>query len=72
VAKTLARLTISILALATAMWFGTFSSRAYGDAPWCAVINTGVGNVYWDCQYPTFEACYHLGNILAGIAAFVI
>jgi hypothetical protein len=26
--------------------------------------------VYWDCQYPTFEACYHLGNILAGNRGF--
>ena len=71
-AKTLARLAISIVALATATSFGTSSSHAFGDAPWCAVINTGQGDVYWDCQYPTFEACYHLGNILAGIAAFVI
>src|SRR6516162_2553468 len=62
-AKTLAKLTIGIAALAAATWFGTSSSRASGDAPWCAVINIGVGTVYWDCQYPTFEACYHLGNI---------
>jgi hypothetical protein len=26
--------------------------------------------VYWDCQYATFEACYHLGNILAGNRGF--
>jgi hypothetical protein len=69
VAKTLA---ISIVALATAMWFGTSPSRAYGDAPWCAVINTGQGSVYWDCQYPTFEACYHLGNNSPVIEAFAI
>jgi hypothetical protein len=43
---------------------------AYGDAPWCAVITIGTGTVYWDCQYPTFEACYHLGNILAGNRGF--
>ena len=69
-AKTLAKLTIGIAALAAATWFGTSSSRASGDAPWCAVINIGVGTVYWDCQYPTFEACYHLGNILAGNRGF--
>ena len=62
-AKTLPKLTIGIAALAAATWFGTSSSRASGDAPWCAVINIGVGTVYWDCQYPTFEACYHLGNL---------
>ena len=57
-AKTLAKLTIGIAALAAATWFGTSSSRASGDAPWCAVINIGVGTVYWDCQYSTFAACY--------------
>jgi len=70
VAKTLAKLTIGIAALAVATWFGTSSSRAGGNAPWCAVINIGQGTVYWDCQYPTFEACYHLGNILAGNRGF--
>ncbi len=69
-AKTLAKLTFSIAALVAATSFGTSTSRAYGDAPWCAVINIGTGTVYWDCQYPTFEACYHLGNILAGNRGF--
>ena len=69
-AKTFAKLTIVIMALVVTTWFGTSSSRAYGDAPWCAVINIGTGTVYWDCQYPTFEACYHLGNILAGNRGF--
>jgi hypothetical protein len=69
VAKTLAKLTVGVAALVTAMWLGTASSRAYGNAPWCAVIPLG-GDVYWDCQYPTFEACYHLGNILAGNRGF--
>jgi hypothetical protein len=69
VAKTLAKLIFGIAALAAATSFGTSTSRAYGDAPWCAVINL-KGDVYWDCQYPTFEACYHLGNILAGNRGF--
>jgi hypothetical protein len=50
--------------------FWDFARGAYGDAPWCAVINIGTGTVYWDCQYRTFEACYHLGNILAGNRGF--
>jgi hypothetical protein len=54
VAKTLAKLTFSIAALAAATWFGTSSSRAYGDAPWCAV-KTLSGDVYWNCQYRTVE-----------------
>jgi hypothetical protein len=70
VPKALAKLAIGIAALAAATWFGTSPSHASGDAPWCAVINNGQGTVYWDCQYPTFEACYHLGNILAGNRGF--
>jgi Protein of unknown function (DUF3551) len=29
------------------------------EAPWCAMRNIGKGNVYWDCQYRSFEDCYH-------------
>ncbi len=57
-AKTLAKLTLGIAALAAATGFGSSPSRAYGDAPWCAVKSLGKGDVYWDCQYPTFAACY--------------
>ena len=68
--KTLAKLTFGVAALAAATSFGTSPSHASGNAPWCAVIEIGTGSVYWDCQYPTFEACYHLGNILAGNRGF--
>jgi hypothetical protein len=68
--KTPAKLIFGITALAAATSFGISTSRAFGDAPWCAVIEIGTGTVYWDCQYPTFEACYHLGNILAGNRGF--
>ncbi len=37
VAKTLAKLTVVVASIAAATCFGTSSSRAYGDAPWCAV-----------------------------------
>jgi len=36
----------------------------YGEAPWCAVISTGTGDVHWDCQYLTVEACQP--NVIAG------
>jgi len=68
VAKTLAKLTFGIAALAAATGFGSSSSRAYGDAPWCAVINLGK-DVYWDCQYRTFEACYP--NVIGGNRGFL-
>ena len=40
----------------------------YGNAPWCAVVNIGTGEVYWDCQYQTFEAC--APNVIAGNRGF--
>jgi hypothetical protein len=42
--------------------------HAFGEAPWCAVINIGTGEVYWDCQYRTFEAC--VPNVIAGNRGF--
>lgn len=44
------------------------SQAGYGDAPWCAVINVGTGEVYWDCQYQTFQAC--APNVVAGNRGF--
>jgi len=41
---------------------------AAGAAPWCAVVSLGNDDVYWDCQYPTFEACRP--NVLAGNRGF--
>ena len=70
VLKTLAKLIFGGAALAVATLFGTSTSRAYGDAPWCAVINIGKGAVYSDCQYRSFEDCYRRGNILAGNRGF--
>jgi hypothetical protein len=55
--KTSAKLIFGIASVAAATSFGTTTSRAFGDAPWCAVKNL-KGDVYWDCQYDTFAACY--------------
>ena len=51
-----------------AMAFGPVHARADSNAPWCAVISLGQGDVYWDCQYYTFEAC--VPNVLAGNRGF--
>jgi hypothetical protein len=67
VAKTLAKLTVGVAALATATWFGTSTGRAYGDAPWCAVIPLS-GDVYWNCQYRSVEEC--APNVVAGNRGF--
>ena len=55
---------VAIAALAGA-FLALQPAQAY-EAPWCAVIQNGTGSVYWDCQYSSFEQCYHKGNILAG------
>ena len=51
-----------------AMAFGPGHARAIGNAPWCAVVDVGWGDVVWDCQYYTFEAC--VPNVLAGNRGF--
>ena len=40
------------------------------NAPWCAVIDMGTGDVHWECQYSSFDDCYRRGNILAGNRGF--
>jgi hypothetical protein len=68
--KTTKRLTIAIVILAAAMCCEVPSSRAqyYGEAPWCAVVNVGTGNVVWYCYYSTVEEC--VPNVLAGNRGF--
>jgi uncharacterized protein DUF3551 len=46
--------------------FGLQPAKAY-EAPWCAVINTGL-DVHWDCQYQSLEQCYP--TVLAGNRGF--
>ncbi len=44
-------------------------SRAdYGDAPWCAVVSVGTGNVVWDCRFRTVEES--VPNVLGGNRGF--
>ena len=41
---------------------------AYNNRPWCAVINLGPGDAYWDCQYRSVEEC--VPNVIAGNRGF--
>jgi hypothetical protein len=66
--KTVTKLTLAAAAFAAATGIDVPASHAFGDAPWCAVINVGTGEVYWDCQYRTFEAC--VPNVIAGNRGF--
>ncbi len=62
------RLAIIAVDLALVSMVGARSAHASGDAPWCAVINLGMGDVYWDCQYRTVEEC--VPNVIAGNRGF--
>jgi hypothetical protein len=66
--KTTARLMLAAAAFVAATCFEAPASYAFGDAPWCAVIENGSGDVYWDCEYLTLEAC--VPNVLAGNRGF--
>ncbi len=65
------RLIFAAAAGAAAALAGVFGppAQAY-EAPWCAMVETGTGSVYEDCQYHSFEDCYRRGNILAGNRGF--
>jgi hypothetical protein len=64
------RLVLPLVAAAALICFDVPSSRAqyYGDAPWCAVMEIGDGDVQWDCEYNTVEAC--VPNVIAGNRGF--
>jgi hypothetical protein len=51
-----------LLVIATAVAVLAFEVSAgdaayIGNAPWCAVVNIGAGDVEWDCEYPSVQAC---------------
>jgi hypothetical protein len=65
---TIARLTLAGAAFVAATCLEAPASYAFGDAPWCAVIELGSGEAYWDCQYRTVEQC--VPNVIAGNRGF--
>jgi hypothetical protein len=65
------RTAIRIAAIAVGLAAGAIEAleaRASGDAPWCAVINLGMGDVTWDCRYRRVEEC--VPNVIAGNRGF--
>lgn len=63
------RIAIGIAGVLAALCWDMPSSQAMvGDAPWCAVIAIGNGEVEWDCQYQTIEQCQP--NVVAGNRGF--
>ncbi len=39
-------------------------AQTYGNAPWCAVVEIGAGEVEWDCEYSSAQQC--APNVIAG------
>jgi hypothetical protein len=66
--KIVVKLMVAAAAFVAAMSVHVPVSHAFGDAPWCAVIEVGTGEVYWDCQYRTVEQC--VPNVIAGNRGF--
>jgi hypothetical protein len=58
-------LTMAVLIAATAFAQRPAEAR---EAPWCAVLNMGNGDAYWDCQYYSLQEC--VPNVLAGNRGF--
>ena len=62
------RVAAAIAAIVAGAVSGASAAYASGNAPWCAVIDLGWGDVYWDCQYRTIEEC--VPNVIAGNRGF--
>jgi hypothetical protein len=61
--------TILVVAAAASISFSLRHAMG-AQAPWCALIDMGTGDWYWDCQYGSFQDCYRRSNILAGNRGF--
>jgi hypothetical protein len=64
------RILPAVALVVAAVPFYSRTAKAYkvNEAPWCAVINLGPGDAYWDCQYATLEAC--VPHVLTGNRGF--
>ena len=65
-------LTAFVLAAATGAVFAagpaSAHERVYAEAPWCAVVDTGFGNLSSNCSFWTFEAC--VPHVISGNRGF--
>jgi Protein of unknown function (DUF3551) len=67
--KVIMRLVLAFAALAAVLLFDVPASQAWsGNGPWCALINTGFGNVEEDCHYGSIEECRV--DVIAGNRGF--
>jgi hypothetical protein len=54
--------------LAAVATLGPSPAKAYGDGPWCAVVNIGFHDFQEDCSYWRVEDC--VPHVLAGNRGF--
>jgi hypothetical protein len=66
------RVALSIAAMSIILCSSVGPGRAgtYGNAPWCALMQTGGGAVDQECQYSTADECYP--NVLGGNRGFCV
>ncbi len=62
------RLMLAGAATVAMLCFNVTAGHAYGNAPWCAVMDVGTGVMVWDCQYYTIEQCVPM--VIAGNRGF--
>jgi hypothetical protein len=62
--RTATKVAIVGAGLTAGSMFGAPAGHASGNGAWCAVIEIGAGEGYWDCRYRTVEEC--VPNVLAG------
>jgi hypothetical protein len=55
-------------AAAAGVAFAAHPAKAREEAPWCAVVDTGFGNLASNCSFWTFEAC--VPHVLTGNRGF--
>ncbi len=62
------RLLLAAAALAAVATLGPPAARAYGNGPWCAVVDIGQRIFQEDCSYWSVEACRP--HVIAGNRGF--
>ncbi len=50
------RFLMAAIAVLTLVYSSGQAARAE-EGPWCAIMDLGTGNAYWDCRFYSLEAC---------------
>ena len=61
-------LAVAAMAAVAVMASWALARPVHAEAPWCAVIDMGRGDAYWDCQYASIQQCRP--HVIAGNRGF--